>query len=401
MMHAEVMAIGDELTSGQRLDTNSQWLSARLGELGIQTAYHTTVSDELEPLGAAIKIALDRCDLLLITGGLGPTADDLTREGLARGLGVPLELNEPSLQDIQQRFASRGRAMPERNRRQAMFPRGGSPIANAHGTAPGIHLIYDRGNDTSCELFALPGVPVEMHEMWHSTVATKILGRTGSAQLIHHRRIKCFGEGESAMEQRLPGLIERGRDPLVGITVHNATITLRITTQGSSAEECESRMQPTIATIHECLGDMVFGEEEEELQDAVMRLLNEQGKTLATAECGTSGRLARWLSEIGDPAYRGGLVAAAETSHALLAQSALLAENGAISCREQFGADFAIALGPIPEPALDETGEFHYALASEDSVMLKTGSTAGHPGHLRDRAAKQALNLLRLHLLNL
>ena len=119
IMQAEVMAIGDELTSGQRLDTNSGWISARLGDLGIQTAYHTTVSDEIDPLVDALTIALKRSDLLLITGGLGPTADDLTRDALAKALGVPLELDEASLRDIEQLSAKRGVAMPERNRLQA------------------------------------------------------------------------------------------------------------------------------------------------------------------------------------------------------------------------------------------------------------------------------------------
>ncbi len=399
IMQAEVMAIGDELTSGQRLDTNSGWISARLGDLGIQTAYHTTVSDKIGPLVDALRIALKRSDLLLITGGLGPTADDLTRDALAKALGVPLELDEASLRDIEQLFAKRGVAMPERNRLQATFPRGTRPINNPHGTAPGIHFIHRRKDGTECELFALPGVPAEMHQMWNETVTAQLTHQAKPSQTIQHLRIKCFGAGESAIEQRLAGLIDRGRDPAVGITVHNATITLRITTAGDSAEQCAERMQPTIKTIHESLGDLVFGEGDDELQHVVIRLLAERGQTVASAECGSSGRLARWLSEIGTTTYRGGLVASAEAPESLISQSAILAENGATSCRDQFGADYAIALGPIAESTVRAGGEFHFALATPDSVLLKSGSTTGHPDHLRDRAAKQALNLLRLHLL--
>ena len=364
IMKAEVIAIGDELTSGQRLDTNSQWISARLGDLGIRTIYHTTASDEIGPLADALKIALNRSDLLLITGGLGPTPDDLTRDALANALGVPLELDEASLRGIEQLFAKRGHTMPERNRLQATFPRGTRPINNPNGTAPGIHFIHCREDGTQCELFALPGVPAEMHQMWHETVTGQLTGEAKPSQIIQHLCIKCFGAGESVIEQRLTGLIDRGRDPAVGITVHNATITLRITTAGDSAEQCAERMQPTIRTIHESLGDLVFGEGDDELQHVVIRLLAERGQTLASAECGSSGRLAHWLSEIGSTTYRGGLVASAEPPENLISQSAILAENGASSCRDQFGADYAIALGPIAESTVRAGGDFHYAVAT-------------------------------------
>ncbi|MGB6044872.1 MAG: CinA family nicotinamide mononucleotide deamidase-related protein [Pirellulales bacterium] len=403
-MRAEVIAIGDELTSGQRLDTNSQWLSLRLQELGIPVIHHATVADDLEAIRTALRDAAGRSELLIVTGGLGPTADDLTREGLAAAGGVALELDEALLRDIEQMFTSRGRDMPARNRVQAMFPAGSQPIMNPNGTAPGIEMSLAGQGGGSCRVFALPGVPAEMREMWQQTVGPTISEMSGPRRVIRHRRIKCFGAGESHMEALLPDLIQRGRQPSVGITVHSATITLRVTATGESADECETIIAPTVATIRECLGDMVFGEEDDELQHAVMRLLRERKQTVATAESGTAGRLAHWLSELPDSSdiYRGGMVAAAETSADFVDNARLLACGGAEGCRAQFAADFGLAISPIPLPGESDSNEpleYFFALAFEDRVIVKSATTAGHPDIVRDRAAKQALNLLRRFLL--
>ena len=275
-MIAEIISIGDELTSGQRLDTNSQWLSQQLGDLGIQVLYHTTVADDLEANVHVFQTAANRADIVVASGGLGPTADDLTRDALARAAGVSLVLDEPSLAHIRSLFARHNREMPERNRLQAMFPTGARPIPNACGTAPGIDLIVSRAGAGQSRVFALPGVPVEMFEMFAAWVAPAVAGMQPEQRIIRHRRIKCFGAGESQVEQMLPDLIRRGRQPAVGITVHAATITLRITAEGRTAEECYAAMQPTADTIHECLGNLVFGEEDDELEDVVVQLLAER-----------------------------------------------------------------------------------------------------------------------------
>ncbi len=161
-MRAEVIAIGDELTTGQRLDTNSQWLSQHLTELGVSVAFHTTVGDDLADNVAAIRTAIERADIVVVSGGLGPTADDLTRDALASATGVRLVRDQSVLEQIRQLFERRGRTMPERNAVQADFPVDSTPIANLHGTAPGIEMQITR-EDASCTLFALPGVPAEMH----------------------------------------------------------------------------------------------------------------------------------------------------------------------------------------------------------------------------------------------
>ncbi len=414
-MHAEVIAIGDELTSGERLDTNSQWLSQRLAELGVRTLFHTTVGDDLEANVRVFREAADRSDVIVVTGGLGPTADDLTREALAVAMGEPLVKDEAALAQIRSLFTRRGREMPERNVVQAMFPQGSIVIPNPHGTAPGIDLAAPRAGRAPARFFCLPGVPAEMKEMWQATVAPTIRALLpGPSRVIRHRCVKCFGVGESNLEQMLPDLIRRGRTPQVGITVHQATITLRITAEGASEEECAALMQPTLEVIRSSLGDLVFGEEDEELQHIVARRLAERGQTLAVAEWGTGGLLAHWLSDAcGDNAeFLGGVVV---RSRAALVQDlqiprSMLDQHGegsravavamAERCREQFGASLALAVGPFPalDPQADAPPPVHVALATPDAVYPSTAPFAAHPDILQALTAKRALNLLRLYL---
>ncbi len=410
-MIAEVISIGDELTSGQRLDTNSQWLSERLGELGVRVMYHTTVADDLEANVLAFRAAVERVDVVVATGGLGPTADDLTREALAAMAGCELVLDEASLEYIRALFARFKREMPERNRVQAMFPAGSRPIPNANGTAPGIYMERPRPSGGTCQIFALPGVPAEMFEMFYETVVPAITAESGDAKVIRHRRIKCFGAGESHVEQMLPDLIRRGRQPSVGITVHAATITLRITAMGPTPADCHTAMEPTAATIRQCLGSLVFGEEDEELEDAVIRLLAENGRTLATVEVGTAGALAEWISRAaaGQPSYMGGQVIhspqmlaqtlgpAAELVERHGATSREVAEALAVGLRERTGADYALSVGPFPGDAkTNPDSPFHFALAGPEKVTVKATGMLGHTSIWIPRSAKAALNLLRL-----
>ena len=275
-MNAEIISIGDEIASGQLLDTNSQWLSQRLGELGIRVLYHTTVGDELDAGVDVFRQAIDRADVVVATGGLGPTADDLTREVLAQATGRGLVRDEEALTHIRQLFARRGWAMPEQNEVQAMLPEGSRLIPNPHGTAPGIAMDVPREGRSPCRLFALPGVPAEMVEMWEPSVAGALRSAGAGGRVIRHRLVKCFGAGESQIESMLPDLIRRGRIPRVGITASKTTIILRITAEGATDEECFAAVEPTVATIRQCLGELVFGEDEIELEDVVVRLLGER-----------------------------------------------------------------------------------------------------------------------------
>lgn len=422
-MRAEVIAIGDELTSGQRIDTNSAWLSQRLAEIGVPTMLHTTVADDLEACATAFRLAGERADIVIMTGGLGPTADDLTREALSKASNLPLKLNEEVLSHIRGMYARRNRKMPNRNRLQAMFPDGSRVIENPHGTAPGIDLTMT--GDIVTRYFCLPGVPAEMRQMWAESVRPELIAVGAGQRTICHHRLKCFGVGESQLEEMLPDLIRRGRSPTVGITVHKATITLRISAESDSDEACQALIEPTVETIRGCLGNLVFGTGDDELQHAVLRLLTAHDKTLSTIEWGTPGLLTNWFravssTEFESDRYWGGTTVTAAASKRLFGvyderstniSPQRVAQRLAEQTREQFETDYTLAVGPVTQA---ETGEkiadgpqgsnarvLWLALSHQDGTTCHCTTYAGHPDILVERSAKQALNLMRKYLLNL
>ena len=411
-MRAEIIAIGDEIITGQRLDTNTQWLAERLTELGVDVAFHTTVGDTLADNVAIFKAAIERADVVVATGGLGPTADDLTREAIAAAVGVGLVRNEDSLAYIRQLFASRGREMPERNAVQADFPAGAAPIPNQFGTAPGIALRVERSTGGPGFVFALPGVPAELKPMWAESVAPVIADIRGAARVIVHRRIKCFGVGESHLEAMLPDLIARGRQPSVGITVSDATITLRITAAGDSEEACREAIAPTANVIHETLGTIAYGEEEDELEDVVVRLLLAQQKNVAVAEWATGGLVSEWLAKAAttDEVLAGGFVIGNRRQLAQMTvdqefvtidpSSSAVATAAAEWAQRTTGADFAIGVAAFPVPADAPDARVCISIATPERTRQLRLNCATHPAIRQARTAKQALNALRLILLS-
>jgi nicotinamide-nucleotide amidase len=416
-MRAEIIAIGDELTTGQRLDTNSQWLAERLTECGVEVAFHTTIGDNLADNVAAFQAAVRRVEVVVVTGGLGPTADDLTREALAAMAGVGLVRDEASLKHIRALFASRGRSMPERNAIQADFPAGATPIPNEYGTAPGIDLRLEPATGPPCAVFALPGVPAEMKPMWAAYVAPVIESLQPARQIIRHHRIKCFGVGESQLEAMLPDIIRRGREPIVGITVSDATITLRITAAGQDEAACRRLIEPTAATIRECLSTLVFGEGDDELEHVVSRFLREQGKTLAVAEWATGGLVEDWLHAAAPQDAE--FLAVGITANSLKQLSQVLglsaeqaaqlatasshdsavATLAAEGVRRLADADFGLAIAAFPPDVDAQDARVHVSIATRERTRRLRFGCASHPAIRRARTAKQALNALRLLLL--
>ncbi|MBN2296520.1 MAG: CinA family nicotinamide mononucleotide deamidase-related protein [Pirellulales bacterium] len=423
-MQAEVISIGDEITSGQLLDTNSQWLSTRLADMGIRVLYHTTVGDDLAAQTGVFRQALKRADVVVATGGLGPTADDLTREALAAATGRPLQMREEALQHIRQLFKRRKRQMPKRNESQAFFPAGSRIIHNPNGTAPGIDIQIERDGG-ECRFFALPGVPAEMREMWKGSVQDALRQQGAGHRIIVHKKISCFGAGESQIEAMLPDITRRGRVPAVGITASQATISLRITAEGDSEEECLASMEPTIKTINDCLGDLVFGQDEDQLQDALLRLLRRRGQTMATAEWGTAGLVTRWLSmaadadRTGKEHFLGGVVSQGKAMPEgldlpadvlpkdLSDEKAVdeLVRQMATACRRRFSADLGLAIGPFPAIAADtktiddKPHTVAAALATPQGVLMQRLPLLIHPALREIFCGKNALNFVRLRLL--
>ena len=412
IMKAEIISIGSELTSGQNLDTNSQWLSRRLAEIGIPVGWHTTIADNLADNIAAMKVAQERAQLVLATGGLGPTQDDLTREVLAACAGVELVFHQESFERMQQMFARYGRSMPERNRVQAMHPAGATVLRNDRGTAPGIWMQIG-----SCWIAAMPGVPSEMHAMFEEQVKPRLLEQGMGAGVLVERKLNCFGAGESAVEQNLLDLTRRGQVPEVGITVGDATISLRILARSATVREAEAQIAPVEQTIRERLGDLVFGAGDEDLADVVLRLLTEKRKTLATAEGVTAGLVAERLSRVpgASSTFHGGVIAYDNRLKAEMlavpqslldaegAVSARVAETMAASCRIRFRTDYAISSVGIAGPSGASPGKpiglVWVGLAWEGGASSRTVSWHGSRTEVQSRTAKLALNHLRLKLL--
>lgn len=414
-LSAEIIAIGTELTTGAKLDTNSQWLSLALAENGIPTNAHSTVADDLGILVELIRTAVERSGYVLITGGLGPTLDDLTRQAVADAAGVELKLDQPSLDFIRGLFERRNRTMPERNVIQAMFPEGSKPIRNPRGTAPGIWFEIPRPSGRgSSVVIAMPGVPSEMKRMFEQEVRPRLpVGQ----RVIRRARVNCFGIGESTAEEMLGELTARGRDPDVGITVHEATITLRITAHGPNIEHCDERIRAAKDEIQRVMGELVFGEEDDELHHVVTRMLLERGRSLATVESGTGGLLAHRLTDCArsQECYRGGIVVPDDACRKQLANSpeedvlfanwnsAETARKLAENCRVQFATDYALSITECPlfdpDDAAQSAPETYVALAWADGVDVRKQSLFGDPAITKSRAAKLALDLLRLHLL--
>lgn len=408
------MSIGTELVTGQTVDTNSAWLSQQLARLGISVCRHVTVADELEDIRMEIERATAQAECVLISGGLGPTDDDLTRQALAEAMGVELLLSEAHVRHIQAYFQARAREMPEANRVQALFPAGSTPIDNSCGTAPGISARLGQAT-----IFVMPGVPSEMRTMFQRSVAPALKSQTGDAVLLV-RTIQTFGAGESQVGQTLHDLMARGRNPNIGTTAQQGVIGVRIYAHAESVPQAMDLLETDVRTIRQRLGRLIFGEDSDTLGIAVGTLLTISGKTLALAESCTGGLIAKMVTDAaGSSAYfiEGMVTYANKAKIRLLgvpaeliathgAVSAPVAEAMAIGCRRVSKADFAISVTGIAGPGggspAKPVGLVYIGLADAKQCVVtehRFGDDLERE-HIRDRAAKTALNRLRLRLLD-
>jgi len=414
-MKAQILAIGTELAIGQAVDTNSAWLAQQLAAVGIHTARHVTVADDLADITDAIRDAAAKADFVLISGGLGPTADDLTRDAMAAAMGVELIFHPESFEQIGAYFASRRREMHERNRVQAMIPDGAMPIENPRGTAPGI-----RAKLHHAEIFIMPGVPSEMKAMFARDVLPAIRTMGGAGEVIVQRILRTFGMAESELGEKISDLMARGRNPAVGTSAADMIISVRINAHGKTAGEAAALAERDVARVRERIGTYVFGEGEDELQSAVARLLIEQGKTISTAESCTGGLVAKRLTDVsGSSAYfiQSFVTYSNEAKSRLLEIPAdLIASHGAVSepvakamaenCRRLSATDYALAVtgiaGPTGGTPEKPVGLVFVALATPARTIvreLRLGETITR-AEVRDRSAKAVVNLLRLELMH-
>lgn len=414
-MQAVILSIGDELALGQNVDTNSAWLSERLTRRGITVRAHATIADVQPDIAAAFDQAAQRADLVIATGGLGPTDDDLTRQALGDALGATLAIDAPSLATLEAFFDERGRPMPEKNRVQAMCPAGATMLANDNGTAPGLHATLH-----GAAVFVFPGVPSEMEPMHDAYVEPWLVEHApDGGQTIVTDKLVTFGRGESTVAEMLGDLCARDRNPLVGTTVSGGIISIRIRSTFATEAEARAQLDDTAAKVREALGELVFGSDADTLAIAVGRMLRERGQTVATAESCTGGLVAKMLTDAAGSSeyFHGGFVTYAnEAKHRDLdVPMSLIEEDGAVSesvamamavgALERAGADHAISLTGVAGPGggTDEkpVGTVWIGLATRDGEpAAELHRFHGTRELVRDRAAKTALNLLRIKMLH-
>jgi nicotinamide-nucleotide amidase len=373
---AEVLTIGDELLRGEIVDSNKSFLSDRLLSLDIETHFHSSVRDDPTDMIDAFQRAAARSDVVLVSGGLGPTRDDLTAQILAQAFGRKLVLDERALAGIQSFFASVGREMTENNASQAHFPEGAEVLPNPIGTAPGFHV-----QESGADFFCMPGVPRELMRMMDEQVLPRVAARAGTgAKVVRATLLRTFGMGESTLDAELADIARSG-DVSLGFRTSFPDNYLRPLARGATVEEAETRLAQVCDAIRERLGALVYAEGDATLESVAGALLREQGKTIAVAESCTGGLIAGKLTDVpGASSYvLGGVVAYANSAKRDLlgVPEALLAEHGAVSepvvramaagVRDRFGADLGLATTGIsgPDGGSDEkpVGLVHLALA--------------------------------------
>jgi nicotinamide-nucleotide amidase len=407
---ASIVSVGNELLSGRTVDTNAAYIARQLRTVGVPVVSLYGVADDTVAIRRALDRAAAEADVVIATGGLGPTDDDLTRQALAEFLGVQLTLREDLLAGLQRFFDRRGMEMPRRNTTQAWIPQGATALRNELGTAPGIRA----GKDGKL-LFALPGVPGEMQHMFDAFVLPE-LRKLGGGQALAVRRLRCFGAGESKIAELIGDAMARGRNPLVNCTVHAGVITLEIVAMATDREEAQRMAAVQEQSLREALGDLVYGVEDQTLAEVVGEHLARMGQTLAVAESCTGGLLAQLITDIpGSSRYfRCGWVTYSNEakSRELDVPPELVDKYGAVSeqvaramaqgARRKAGTDYAISITGIAGPGGGSehkpVGLVYIAVDSRQGTETSRHIFSFTRSAIRLRAAQTALNLVRRKL---
>ncbi|MCL2842216.1 MAG: competence/damage-inducible protein A [Oscillospiraceae bacterium] len=407
-LRAEIIAVGTELLLGNIANTNAKELSEGLSTLGINVYYHTVVGDNPRRLEQAVEIARGRADILITTGGLGPTYDDLTKETLAACFGKQLIYHEEVGRGIQAYFERRlaGVPMPENNLRQAYFPAGAEILQNDCGTAPGCVFVAEGKH-----VIMLPGPPRECRAMFGRHVVP-YLKRLSDAEILSHT-IHIFGKGESEIESRLKDLMQRLENPTLAPYAKLGEVTLRLTARADSTEAAEALMAPVLEQVQAELGDLIYGVDADSLEATVLRLLLDQGRTIATAESCTAGLLSARLTDMpgASAAFLGGVAAYANgvKSELLGVDPALIAAQGAVSdpvacamaagVRARLGADFGVGITGIAGPgggtAEKPVGTVFVALSTTENTFVRSLALGTDRTRVRHMATNHALDMVR------
>jgi nicotinamide-nucleotide amidase len=412
-MIAEIISIGDELLIGQVINTNASWMAQQLQEIGIPVKQVSAIADDAEDIRKALDLAFSRADVILLTGGLGPTRDDITKHTLCKYFNTHLVFHEPSFENILRLFGARGVTVSAVNRRQAEVPANCTPLLNIHGTAPGMWFEKDKKI-----LVSLPGVPFEMEALMEKEILPR-LAKEDNHRIIVHKTILTQGIGESA----LAGIIQEWEDQLPGnmklaYLPQPGQVRLRITAYGASREKTNAEADEQVEILKGLIPDLIYGFGNDTMEEVAGRLLKEKHLTLCTAESCTGGYLAHMITTVSGSSeyYTGSVIAYSNRikQEFLGVSEKSLVTFGAVSeqvvremaegARKRMNTDIAVAISGIAGPdggTIEKpVGTVWIAVATTSGTMAKKFMFGEHRGRNIRKAALAALNLVRLELLN-
>ncbi|MEM1166703.1 MAG: CinA family nicotinamide mononucleotide deamidase-related protein [Planctomycetota bacterium] len=414
---AVILSVGDELAIGQSLDTNTKWLSERLTDLGIRIVEHRTLPDDLEALTEGLGALCEAVPLVVVTGGLGPTADDLTRDALGAVLGEPLVEDELGVRWLEAIAKRLGRTLNENNRRQALRPASGRLIENDRGTAPGLAATVRPKDGRASDVYCLPGPPFEMRAMWERLVEPEV--RPPANRAVVTKLLHLYGMGESDVAGRLGALMDRDRNPLIGTTASSGVITIRVRGEGDGAA-MRHAVDVDAASVRKMFGDLIFAEDGAGLAERAVELLSSRGEMVAVMESCTGGMLGAMVTAV--PGSSGAVAGGAITySNAMKTAAAgvpmeLIERHGAVSeavaealavggLERTPGASHALSITGIAGPGGGSeekpVGTVCIALASGESgyaVDVRRFRFPGDRERVRERACLSALGMLVFRL---
>lgn len=411
-VNAEIVAIGSELLLGQIVDTNSVWMAQRLSALGINLFYKTIVGDNPGRMKEVIDRALERSHVVITSGGLGPTQDDLTREIVAVVAGRKLVLSRELQDQIEHRFRRRGITMTPNNERQAYIPEGAIPVENPNGTAPSFIVEDPRG-----VIFSLPGVPWELKWLFDNEVVPYLRKKFDLSEVITYKVLKVADMGESSVDDRIGHLIANSSNPTVGVLAHPGQVDVRITAKAANTDEALKLIVPFEEEVRKLLGRHVFATDDETMEDAVGRLLREKNTTIAVYEDLTGGLVAERVQQADSEHFVEGVIGSGVRSirrllassrqpdrvDELLTQPAQLTDELAWAVRAQAQCHIGLALHAVADPA-DKAenlarGQTFISVTDGKGFKNRTANIAGRGRPDRTRMSLNAMGLLRLALL--
>jgi nicotinamide-nucleotide amidase len=410
-VRAEILAVGTELLLGQIANTNARWMSEALAGIGVDVLHHQAVGDNLDRIVEAMRLSATRADVVIVTGGLGPTQDDITRDALGVLMGAPM-VRHPELEDLlRAKFRSFGRReMPESNLRQADVPQGTRYITPSRGTAPGLVADLPGGS----RIYAVPGVPGEMVEMMEGTILPELASAAGEA-VVRSRVLRCAGIGESALAEKVDDLFSGSANPTIAFLASSGEVKVRITAKAGTAEDAEALIEPIAEEVRRRLGDEVFTSENESLEGAVVRLLAGAGRTLACAESITGGGVGARITSVpgASEVFTGSAVVyrnEAKTAVLGVSEETLTgpgpvseecAREMAAGARRVFASDLGLSLTGAAGPESHggaPPGMIWIALEGDAVSHARGFQVPGERDRVRRWAEQAALDLVRRHL---